>query len=59
VLWRTSHLREAGFSPQLADTVAQNCAYDLHALLELMDRGCTAELAVRILAPIDDGSRPC
>ena len=59
VLWRTSRLRDAGFDPQLAHRVAQNCAYDLHAILELMDRGCPAKLAVRILAPIDDEPRPC
>jgi hypothetical protein len=59
VLWRTSRLRDAGFSRQLAETVARNCAYDLHAILELMDRGCPAKLAVRILAPIDDEPRRC
>jgi hypothetical protein len=59
VLWRTSRLRDAGFSPQLAVTVARNCTYDLHAILELVDRGCPAKLAVRILAPIDDEPRPC
>jgi hypothetical protein len=26
---------------------------DLHQLLELVDRGCPPELAVRILAPLD------
>ncbi|MEX2194249.1 MAG: hypothetical protein WD844_03110 [Thermoleophilaceae bacterium] len=59
VLWRASRLRKAGLSPRLADAVAQDCAYDLHAILELVDRGCPAELAVRILAPIDDQRRPC
>jgi hypothetical protein len=59
VLWRASRLREAGFSAQLADTLAQDCAYDLHALLNLADRGCPAALAARILAPLDDKPRPC
>jgi hypothetical protein len=59
VLWRIGRLRDAGFSPQLADTVGRNGAYDLHAILELMDRGCPAELAARILAPIDEGLRSC
>ena len=59
VLWRTSRLREAGFSPQLADTLARDCAYDLHAVLGLVDRGCPAELAARILAPLDGERRPC
>ena len=29
--------------------------YDLHALIELVERGCPPELAVRILAPLDEG----
>ena len=59
VLWRTSRLREAGFSPQLADTLARDCAYDLHDVLGLVDRGCPTELAARILAPLDGERRPC
>ena len=59
VVWRTSRLREAGFSAQLADTLARDCAYDLHALLNLVDRGCPAALAARILAPLDEERRPC
>jgi hypothetical protein len=59
VLWRSGRLGDAGFDPQLADAVAQNCAYDLRAILELVDRGCAAELAVRILAPFDHEPRPC
>ena len=59
VLWRTSRLRDAGFDPQLAARLAGDCAYDLHALLGLVDRGCPAELAVRILAPLDREARPC
>ena len=51
--WRSMRLREAGFSPQLADTLAGDSAYDLHAVLRLLDRGCPPELAARILAPID------
>jgi hypothetical protein len=59
VLWRASRLRAAGFTPQLADTLARDCTYDLHALLELVDRGCPADLAARILAPLDTDPRPC
>ena len=59
VRWRASRLREAGFNPQLAGTLARDCAYDLHAVLELVDRGCPADLAARILAPLDAGPRPC
>jgi hypothetical protein len=31
----------------------------VHALLELTDRGCPAELAVRILAPLNDEYEQC
>jgi hypothetical protein len=58
VLWRNRRLRRAGFGRRLADTVARDCSYDLHALLELVDRGCPAELAVRIVAPLDRDT-PC
>jgi hypothetical protein len=59
VRWRTSRLREAGFDPQLAQALARNCAYDLHAVLNLVDDGCPPELAARILAPLDDKRQPC
>jgi hypothetical protein len=58
-LWRASRLRDAGFTPQLADTLARDCAYDLHAALELVDQGCPPNLAARILAPLDQDARPC
>ena len=59
VRWRTSRLREAGFDPQLAQALARNCAYDLHAVLNLVDDGCPPELAARILAPLDHERQPC
>jgi hypothetical protein len=59
VAWRTRRLVEAGLSAQLAERIAADCAYDLHALLELIDRGAPAPLAVRILAPLDEHSKPC
>ena len=58
VFWRSSRLQAAGFSPQLADALARDYAYDLHTVLGLVDRGCPAELAARILAPLDGQSRP-
>ena len=51
--WRHERLVESGFTAALAATVAGNANYDLHALIELVERGCEPELAVRILAPID------
>jgi hypothetical protein len=57
--WRIERLREVGCSPRLADTLAHDSRYDLHALLELVDRGCPAELAARILAPLEGECEPC
>ena len=54
--WRCRQLTAAGFSPELARHVAQDPAYDLHALIELVERGCPPALAVRILGPLDDRS---
>jgi hypothetical protein len=36
-----------------ADVFARTESVDLHALIELVERGCTPELAARIMAPID------
>jgi hypothetical protein len=52
--WRRAQLAEAGFPLSLAAHVARDGRYDLHALLELVDRGCAPELAVRILAPLEE-----
>lgn len=51
--WRRNQLRAAGFEPQLAVAIAGS-RYDLHALIELVERGCSPRLAVRILAPLDE-----
>lgn len=53
VVWRRSQLVAAGFGEELAVTVAADGAYDVHALIELVERGCDPRLAVRILAPLD------
>lgn len=53
VAWRTELLRESGFPDDLAGRVAGEPSYDVHAVLDLIDRGCPPELAARILAPID------
>ena len=53
VAWRAERLIEAGLSQELARKVAADGAYDLHAVLKLVDGGCPAELALRILAPLD------
>ena len=51
--WRREQLIEAGFPLPLASRVAKDGRYDLHALIELVERGCRTEVAVRILAPLD------
>jgi hypothetical protein len=55
VAWRRDRLVAAGFPLPLAARVARNSRHDLHSLLELIDRGCPPELAVRITAPLDRG----
>lgn len=52
--WRRGRLVQAGLPRALATVVAHDERYDLHALLVLTDRGCDPELAVRILAPLDE-----
>jgi len=53
VAWRREQLVESGFPLPLAARLARDPRYDLHALIELIERGCDAGLAVRILAPLD------
>ena len=38
------------------DTTGQEAIARLHALIELVERGCLPELAVRILAPLEEES---
>jgi hypothetical protein len=52
--WRREQLAQAGFPPPLARRLAADGRYDLHALIELVERGCPPELALRILAPDDE-----
>lgn len=52
VAWRVLRLRDAGFPRALAESLARQHV-DLHALLQLVDRGCPPHLAARILAPDD------
>ena len=59
VEWRRRRLVVAGFTRERASELASDGGIDLHALLELIDRGCAPELAARILAPLDDRRRPC
>jgi hypothetical protein len=56
VSWRRERLVESGFPLPLAARLANNARYDLHALIELVERGCPPDLAVRILAPVEESS---
>jgi hypothetical protein len=51
--WRADQLLDAGFTAELATRVAADARFDLHAVIELVERGCPPELAVRILAPLE------
>lgn len=53
VEWRRERLIAAGFSGPVARSLARDERYDLHALIELVERGCDPLLAVRILAPAE------
>ena len=52
VSWRRRQLVDAGFPAVLAARIARDADYDLHALIELVERGCPPRLAARILAPL-------
>jgi hypothetical protein len=54
--WRRAQLVDSGFPALLAGTLARDGRYDLHRLIELVERGCPPGLAVRILAPLDESS---
>ena len=51
--WRSDKFVEAGFPRARAAQLAHCAGYDLPVLLELVERGCLPELAVKILAPLD------
>ena len=51
--WRREQLLQTGFPRPLAARLAKDPRYDLHALIELVERGCRPELAVRILVPLE------
>ena len=53
--WRKLQLQQAGFPPRLAAQIGRDARYDVHALIELAERGCEPALAARILAPLEGG----
>ena len=58
VRWRMTWLLRLGLPAELAARLAQDGRVDIHALLELVDRGCPPDLAARILAPLDSDLSP-
>ena len=53
VRWRREQLTGAGFAVPLASRLALDPRWDLHVLIELVERGCPPPLAARILTPLD------
>ena len=47
--WRTEELERAGYSRRAASRLAARHDVDLHRAIELVQRGCAPELAVKIL----------
>jgi hypothetical protein len=47
--WRTEELLRVGFDVEVATLMAMEPGVDLHAAIDLVERGCPAELAARIL----------
>ena len=47
--WRAEELMRAGFDPVAAVELAATIEVDLHSAIDLLERGCPADLAVRIL----------
>jgi hypothetical protein len=52
VAWRREQLSAAAFPADLADEIAGDWRFDLHALIELVERGCRPATAARILMPL-------
>jgi hypothetical protein len=48
-LWRTAELRAAGYGQNAAKRLAARHDIDLHLAIQLLERGCPPELALRIL----------
>jgi hypothetical protein len=55
ISWRRDELVHSGFPLPFASDIARDGRFDLHALIELTERGCPPELAVRILTPLEQG----
>jgi hypothetical protein len=47
--WRGEELERAGYAPAAAAKLAASRDVDLHLAIDLLERGCAPELAVKIL----------
>lgn len=47
--WRVEELERAGYDTQSATELAERSDVDLHRAVELIEAGCSIELAVQIL----------
>ncbi len=47
--WRLSELERAGYDPEGAAVLAARHDVDLHFAIELVERGCSADVALKIL----------
>jgi hypothetical protein len=47
--WRHSELERAGYDPESAIVLAASHDVDLHLAVDLLNRGCSVELALQIL----------
>lgn len=47
--WRAEELERAGYEPRAAGRLAVRHDVDLHWAIDLLERGCPTDLALRIL----------
>ena len=47
--WRAEELERAGYEPRAAGRLAVRHDVDLHTAVDLLQRGCSTDLALRIL----------
>jgi hypothetical protein len=47
--WRAERLERAGYATEVARELAERVDIDLHHAIQLVERGCSPEMAARIL----------
>ena len=47
--WRTEALERVGYAPDAAAMIAARHDVDLHLAIELIERGCSPDVALKIL----------